>query len=425
MNKKKTMQLWQMLVIVLLSAGMLVTMFLPAMHFNGKAWEKAIRVMISSEEFQEIAGISEEDLEDERINDEIEQYVEQMDENLEKLEEEKGIKLSSITPFSIMTGGGVVKVLKESAESNDEMVAVLAAFNLIRVLLWAVYILALVLIIVTVLSFCLKWLKYISLAIGAGYGLCGTVLFAILNFMPKMVMGSVGLMGMDSMMNMNAEEMAAVSSLASKILSCFWGIAFLFGFIIASLILVASVVSIFVGNEASERKPVSAPVTPARPSGNNGYMSPGEGFYNPQTPAPEKPVTPVQTAPPVQSKPVVSASPVQPAPAAPEPTLPKPMGLVKCTKGAAIGQGFSLPEDRKVVVGKSTTNANLVIMNPNVSNVHCSIRYRADSNIYIVKDHSTNGTFVNGVRLQKDMEMQFPAGTVLQLADGSNEITLG
>ena len=64
-------------------------------------------------------------------------------------------------------------------------------------------------------------------------------------------------------------------------------------------------------------------------------------------------------------------------------------------------------------------------MNPNVSNVHCSIRYRANSNTYIVKDHSTNGTFVNGVRLQKDMEMQFPAGTVLQLADGSNEITLG
>ena len=39
--------------------------------------------------------------------------------------------------------------------------------------------------------------------------------------------------------------------------------------------------------------------------------------------------------------------------------------------------------------------------------------------------HSTNGTYVNGARIQKDVPMSFPAGTVLQLADGSNEIKLG
>ena len=101
------------------------------------------------------------------------------------------------------------------------------------------------------------------------------------------------------------------------------------------------------------------------------------------------------------------------------------MGQVMCIKGVATGQGFSLPETSKVVVGKNPQYANLLIQSPHVSNVHCSIRYKAATNTYIVKDHSSNGTYVNGVRLQKDVPLVFPAGTVLQLADGSNEIRLG
>lgn len=101
------------------------------------------------------------------------------------------------------------------------------------------------------------------------------------------------------------------------------------------------------------------------------------------------------------------------------------MGQVVCIKGVAVGQGFSLPETAKIVVGKSRQNTNMLINSPMVSNVHCSIRYKAATNTYIVKDHSTNGTYVNGARIQKDVPMSFPAGTVLQLADGSNEIKLG
>jgi pSer/pThr/pTyr-binding forkhead associated (FHA) protein len=101
------------------------------------------------------------------------------------------------------------------------------------------------------------------------------------------------------------------------------------------------------------------------------------------------------------------------------------MGKVRCTKGVAMGQGFQLPEDRKVIVGKNPQKANLVINDPSVSGVHCSIRYQAANNTYSIIDHSTNGTYVNGVRLQKDVPMQYPAGTVLTLANENNEITLG
>lgn len=143
------------------------------------------------------------------------------------------------------------------------------------------------------------------------------------------------------------------------------------------------------------------------------------------------PVPPVKVVPPLAA---AKVEPYQPKPfIVPEPTpVPAPlqlqqkaMGSVRCTEGAAKGQGFRLPEERKVVVGKSPQRATLVINNPHISNVHCSIRYHVDKNIYIVKDHSTNGTFVNGVRLQREVAVECPAGTVLSLADGENKITLG
>ena len=102
-----------------------------------------------------------------------------------------------------------------------------------------------------------------------------------------------------------------------------------------------------------------------------------------------------------------------------------PMGVVQWIKGVAVGQGFQLPQDRKVVVGKSMQRANLVLDYPHVSNIHCSIRYNPQNNSYTVIDHSSNGTFVNGARLQKDVPMAYPAGTILSLADGRNEIKLG
>ena len=41
---------------------------------------------------------------------------------------------------------------------------------------------------------------------------------------------------------------------------------------------------------------------------------------------------------------------------------------------------------------KNPNKANIVFRNPHVSNIHCSISYNAQTNRYIVKDHSSNGT---------------------------------
>ena len=49
MNRKKTLQAWQMIVSVVLLAAMLITLFLPAFQFNGKAARKAIEKVVPKE----------------------------------------------------------------------------------------------------------------------------------------------------------------------------------------------------------------------------------------------------------------------------------------------------------------------------------------------------------------------------------------
>ncbi len=140
---------------------------------------------------------------------------------------------------------------------------------------------------------------------------------------------------------------------------------------------------------------------------------PSDDIYQPNKTVPFEPQK--EEAPPVP--PLPPEPPVSPAPK---------MGRVKVTEGKVVGnKGYRLKQGYKIVVGKSSQRAQLIIDNQHISNVHCSIRYNSALDSYIVKDHSTNGTFVHGKRLTKDQAAEFPAGTVLVLADGVAKITLG
>lgn len=101
------------------------------------------------------------------------------------------------------------------------------------------------------------------------------------------------------------------------------------------------------------------------------------------------------------------------------------VGIVQCVKGIATGQGLQIPADCKVIIGKSAQKANFIINDKHVSNVHCSIRYNPTNGMYTLIDHSSNGTFVKGNRLQKDTPTAFSAGTIVDIADGNNQIKLG
>ena len=141
MKQKKTMQLWQMLALMILSAIVLITMFLPAYHINGKAVVKMYNKMLSSEMM---------DLAEQLGGMDMDAVQEELDEEIAKAEEENGIKISSITPFRIMTNSYLSFLGVESDEdiSSPELAAVYA---MQRAILWVVYILAVIVIIILLL----------------------------------------------------------------------------------------------------------------------------------------------------------------------------------------------------------------------------------------------------------------------------------
>lgn len=239
--------------------------------------------------------------------------------------------------------------------------------------------------------------------ISSGFGLIVSIIFAICRWgIPVKLIHNIGRFE-DEIEKAFNNEGAGFLFDSEEIVKFIWkaimGMGVMTCFILGILLLVMGIVTCVVGKASVvSGGDSSQPVGPVFP---------------PIDPVPLPPVPPVFISPQPQPK--------------PEPVMPvKPKsGRVKCTQGVAIGQGFKLPEDRKVIVGKSPQNATLVIHDQHISNVHCSIRYREETDSYIVKDHSTNGTFVHGVRLGKDVAMEYPAGTVLSLADGTNKITLG
>ncbi len=418
MNGKKTMKAWQMIVAVVLLAAMMITIFLPAFHINGKSFRKAVEKVVSGSQLDEaiggLTGYSMDDLESE------------IDKALQEAEQENNVKVSSISVGNIMIKSADKFFGTDAEDADDEATAsVKSGYNTGRIIFWIIYIAVILVIVLVILGFVLEWSKYIPLGITAGYSLIAAGIFGFLRFAtPGMVAKSSAFSELFSQIPLSESLM---SSMASKMIACFYGPAFLVAMIIAILSLVWSVVCMFVGgSEQPAQPPVNPPVPPQPPID-------GVPRYDPDWAAKQRELEEKKRQEEIrrreeerlrrekeelerQKKELEEKMKAQQQPQ---------MGQVVCIKGVAVGQGFSLPETAKIVVGKSRQNTNMLINSPMVSNVHCSIRYKAATNTYIVKDHSTNGTYVNGVRIQKDVPMSFPAGTVLQLADGSNEIKLG
>lgn len=415
MKQKKTMKLWQMLALAGICLGLILNMFLPLWNISGTKladWamdvvaEEAGKETGSSvfsggdiKKLLEYASKGDMDLLDKRI--------EEFDDSMEEAEKKLGFNLASMSGFDILTLDVNVLLIgdkdytKEDLEKYEQRLGesdlkvveeVRENITNSKILFGIEYGLIAVILILILLGFFFKWNKLINSIICAVFGgFTMTGYGKVWWGLPSYVLNKFDL-----------AEAAVEQSL--PYVQSFWGaivgIGVIVGFILGVLLLAMGLISCFVGRPQESIDPFPLPTPDPFPV--------PDPFPNPN-PFPEPKPTP---------------SP-QPAPS-PSPILtPQKAGRVKCTQGVAMGQGYKLPADRKVIVGKSPQNATLVIHDPHVSNIHCSIRYRAETDSYIIKDHSTNGTFVNGIRLGKDVAVEYPAGTVLSLADGANKITLG
>ena len=416
MKEKKKLAGWQFGVLLGLLVLFMCTMFIPLYQWNDNVAKKY------AENF--IVFIKEQN------EDNIENYClklaqkEWEDLLNEIINDDNDFDTHSISPLYLMTHsftkfwfGKKWSVDNEKyflEEKKEEDILTPAYHNknwkTFKIFLIVIYVLDFAVIILTILGFCLKWNKIIIPLFNSVYGGLSLLLFLVYRIVSNNGISIYIAKCYVSEVFEREEDIERITSTIN------WGgplfsVGFIFAISIAFVLLAFGVVCIFVGG------------TPAITGKEGGGISidddPPFIPYTPPTPPIPEPIIP--------PAPIVPPQPVTPPPA-PFPVQPEPVpvvGKVMCTKGVAFGQGFQLPVDRKVIVGKSPSKANLVINNQNVSNLHCSIRFNAAHNSYIIKDHSTNGTFVNGVRLPADTPVEYPAGTILSLADGTNEITLG
>lgn len=427
MNQKKIMRLWQMIVLLILAITILITMFLPAYHIHSDALKKGL----------ENAQIEEDYYKDDAARDkEIKKYTKKFNKEIKREEKENGTDNENISVLKLMTKS--LADIRYNGKYDDKYTklkmgrqiydALNKRHRITRILLWIIYGLTLAAILNIILGYCLKLNKYIPLTNNIIYGIFAALIFGFLQFgtingvkeeTGKLIEKFIDL----ELNNINSE----------KIANSFLSYAFLMGMAAAIIFLIVSIVSMFVGNQAGEEYSDVLDSSDDwdndwneewHPSSQDNIIPGTNGMgYSGDIQG----VLPFDNEDKVQQEHLQQAIPANVHVEKTSKKLAVQNGSVRCSKGATSGaSGYILPQDRKVIVGKSPHRANLVIINnSHISNVHCTIRYNAETNMYKIKDHSTNGTFVNGTRLPKDISIEYPAGTVLNLVDGSVEITLG
>lgn len=451
MEQKKTMNLWQMIALVVLLAGVTISMFFPVLNPTGQKmvrYEEAF--MEKYQDDEELGEKFKDELND--LDDERDKQIEKYDEQFEDI---GGINFP-ISGMQFISGSfWPDEALKEIekyqekdedklSDSDKEALDMYAKYNTIRVVMTIVYFTPLIFIALYILAFCLRWNKNIMAIIGLCFSVIGLGITAIFYFfVPYFIKNSIA-----DKMGSDYEHVALDA--AKMVWKVFRGGGLLTTFILFLLILVMAIVTMAVGN-SQQNDVVNGPSNLGGgsysggmggygdisngpggygdiPNGPGGYgnIPNGPGGYGdiPNGPGgyddiPNGPGGLNQFVTEQKPKKVVKQEPI------PQPPVQQ-LGRVRCIEGNANVPGYKFPQENKIIVGANPTRCQIVINGaPHVSNIHCSIRYNAQRNTYIVKDHSSNGTFVNGARLPKDQAMEYPAGTILSLADGSNKLRLG
>ncbi|MBQ3150430.1 MAG: FHA domain-containing protein [Clostridia bacterium] len=100
------------------------------------------------------------------------------------------------------------------------------------------------------------------------------------------------------------------------------------------------------------------------------------------------------------------------------------VGSITGISGAYAGAIFRIDPDEDITIGRDPKTSQIVIDKdyPLVSRTHCTVRGGNDG--YIVTDHSTNGTFIDGERLPKGETVFVKRGSVLYIGDNSNTFKL-
>ena len=87
---------------------------------------------------------------------------------------------------------------------------------------------------------------------------------------------------------------------------------------------------------------------------------------------------------------------------------------------------FRLDNDEVVTIGRDPKTSHIVMDESSrcVSRTHCSICASSLTSAYIVRDQSSNGTFINGERIASGVDVEVPRGAILAVGDMQNTFRL-
>jgi len=110
------------------------------------------------------------------------------------------------------------------------------------------------------------------------------------------------------------------------------------------------------------------------------------------------------------------------------PAQPGMGGSISAVSGMYAGAVFQMRDGEELAFGRDPLRCQVIFddKSPEVSKNHCSVRYQAAGNRYVVTDFSKNGTFTeDNRRLQPNMPVPMPAGSVIFLGSRKNSFRLG
>lgn len=102
------------------------------------------------------------------------------------------------------------------------------------------------------------------------------------------------------------------------------------------------------------------------------------------------------------------------------------MGTLIGISGSFNGKSITLIPNREFIVGKDVSSD--ICIDPSyreVSRKHMGITYDSVANRYILIDYSTNGTYINGMKLEHGRKYYINGGERISLGKGENVFELG
>lgn len=107
---------------------------------------------------------------------------------------------------------------------------------------------------------------------------------------------------------------------------------------------------------------------------------------------------------------------VSPPPVGPSTEFGK--GLIQGVSGMYINAVFELRDGQELTFGRSPEFASIVFDSTaaDVSKKHCAIRFDGKTNLYVITDYSSTGTYLeNGTRIENGQPKQLARGTTIYL----------